>query len=86
MIIIASAAVVMASAIAVIFTVVVVSIQSEDRHALPHQAPTLIDRGVRRLTGLHVSPAQEAGQLPRTRTGKVSHRGPGAFPCSRRPA
>lgn len=86
MIVIASAMVVMASAVAVIFTVVVVSIQSEDRHELPHRAPTLIDRGVRRLTGLRVSPAQVPSQLPRTRTGDVSRAGPGAFPGSRRPA
>lgn len=48
-------ATVMASAVAVVFTVVAVSVHGEDRHGeLPHHAPTLIARGVRRLTGLRV--------------------------------
>jgi hypothetical protein len=50
-----AAAAVMASAVAVVFTVVAVSVHGEDRHGeLPHHAPTLIARGVRRLTGLLV--------------------------------
>ena len=50
-----------ASAVAVVLTVVVVSVQGEDRHGeLPHQAPTLITRGVRRLTGLRVCRPDEA--------------------------
>lgn len=50
-----AAAAVMASAVAVVLIVVVASVRGEDRHGeLPHQAPTLIAQGVRRLTGLRV--------------------------------
>jgi len=57
MIIIAlAAAVVMTLVIPVALTMIVVSIQAEDRRgALPRQAPGQLARGVRRLTGLRVS-------------------------------
>jgi len=56
MIVIAFAAsAVMTTAVAVVLIVVVVSVQGEDRHGeLPHDAPTLIARSVRRLIGLRV--------------------------------
>jgi hypothetical protein len=50
-----AAAAVLASAVAAVLVAVVASVQGEDRHGeLPHQAPSAIARGVRRLTGLHV--------------------------------
>jgi hypothetical protein len=50
-----AAAAVMAFALAVVLIAVVVSVLGEDRHGqLPHRAPTLIARCVRRLTGLRV--------------------------------
>lgn len=71
-----AAAAAMASAVAVVFTVVAVSVHGEDRHGeLPYHAPTLITRGVRRLTGLRVCQPDEAGlqETPFTRraTGRV---------------
>lgn len=57
-----AAAAVMASAVAVVLIAVVVSVRGEDRRgALPHHAPTLIGRGVRRLTGLRICQPGEAG-------------------------
>lgn len=53
---------VMASAVAVVLTAVVVSVHGEDRHGeLPHQAPNLIARSVRRLTGPRICQPGESG-------------------------
>ena len=50
-----TAAAVTATAVAVVLITVVVSVRGEDRHGeLPHHAPTLITRCVRRLTGLRI--------------------------------
>ncbi len=70
-----AAAAVMTAAVAVALIVVVVSVQGEDRHGeLPHQAPTFVARGVRRLTGLRVCQLGE-GRLPQTPAmQKAAHR------------
>lgn len=77
MIVIAFAvAAVMASAVAVVLTVVAVSVRGEDRHGeLPHQAPTLIARGVRNLTGLRVCQAGETGLQQTPFTQKATQTG-----------
>lgn len=50
-----TAAAILASAVAVLLVLVVVSVLGEDRHGqLPHQAPGPIAQAVRRLTGLRV--------------------------------
>ena len=67
MIVIAFAAVAAAASAAVaFFALVVFSVLGEDRHGqLPHQAPGLIARSVRRLTGLRVC---QPGQARLTKT------------------
>lgn len=81
-----TAAAVIASAVAVVLAVVVVSVHGEDRHGeLPHQAPTLIARGVRRLTGLRVCQPGQAGlrqtPLVQKATGQVSQAQPAISPA-----
>lgn len=81
-----TAAAVMASAVAVVLTVVVVSVHGEDRHGeLPHQPPTLIARGVRKLTGLRIcQPGQaELQQTPfmQKATGQVHRAQPATSPA-----
>lgn len=81
-----AAAAVMACAVAVVLAVVVVSVHGEDRRGeLPHQAPTLIARGVRRLTGLRVCQPGQAGlqQTPfmQKATGQVNRAQPATSPA-----
>lgn len=86
-----AAAAVMAFAVAAILTVVVVSVRGEDRRGeLPHHAPTLIARAVRKLTGLRVCQPGESGsgQAPfmHEAIGAVSQCGPDRLSCNRRSA
>ena len=70
-----AAAAVMAVGLAVVLIAVVVSVLGEDRHGqLPHHAPTLIGRCVRRLTGLRVCQTGEAVLQPRTSRPKATSR------------
>jgi hypothetical protein len=81
-----AAAAVMASVVAVTLIAVVVSVRGEDRRGeLPHRAPTVIARGVRKLTGLRVCQAGEAGShlAPFTQkaTGRVHRAHPVTSPA-----
>lgn len=81
-----TAAAVMVAAVAVVLTVVVVSVHGEDRRGeLPHQAPSLIARGVRKLTGLRVCQPGQAGleQAPfmQKATGQANRAQPATAPA-----
>jgi hypothetical protein len=81
-----AAAAVMVVALAVVLIAVVVSVLGEDRHGdLPHHAPTLIARCVRRLTGLRVCHPGETVLKPtpfkQKATGRVNRGDPASPPA-----
>jgi hypothetical protein len=70
-----AAAAVMTLAVALVLIAVVVSVRGEDRHGeLPHQAPSLVARSVRRLTGLRVCQPGEARLSESPFMQKASHK------------